>query len=584
MLWLLLLGLAAVRPSQAQQTSLLNITAPYQNLSTTCISVLNQAVVCDSRVRDAGTDGRFESDETLAAVCTTTCASSLALWVRRVAGACGTSRYTSGQASLLVAFMAESVLENYSVLCLKNPQGQFCNAVFKSAILSATGAASTVPSNIACNSCAASMLSTRLQMPIGNMQTELQTQYAALTSSCKISGMSVTPLATTTQWVTMLPTTAPQCDGTMYTLKAGDNCRSVSLSQGIGTTNLLLANNLLAYCANFPTSGTLCIPTKKKCKPYQLKVDLSDTCRSIAMEQDASWAQIVSWNPEVGEDCENINRLAQAGQVLCASTPGGSWVNPYPDTTSDDPTTTQPETYFTLPPTDFASAPSPTYVAPYPMAGYVDPYANGTVLDCGLHRTPPVQVKNDSTSESSYLCSDFASFYGITIESLVEWNPSLATRMTGGDCVLFSGEQYCAQRDLHQGAGTTEYCVSLQVAEDGARSTCDGFVHWYGLSLASFLEWNPSLGATCENFRSGSTYCTSVRGFRPANTISTCTRWHRVTDVNPANNPCGTIETKYGLQHARFVAWNPSVQNDCSGIQLWYEYCVGTPQFPGTGG
>lgn len=189
------------------------------------------------------------------------------------------------------------------------------------------------------------MLSTQLQMPIGNTMTELQTQYASMTSSCKVSSMAITPLATTTNWVTMAPkpTSPPgSCVGTEYTVKAGDNCRTVSLSQGISTNDLLVVNELQSYCANFPTAGSrLCIPTAKKCKPYQLKADLSDDCSTIASAQKITWAQVVSWNPEVGEYCENLPRLAQDGHVICVSMPGGDWVNPFPET--PEPTTTEPE-------------------------------------------------------------------------------------------------------------------------------------------------------------------------------------------------------------------------------------------------
>lgn len=57
--------------------------------------------------------------------------------------------------------------------------------------------------NVACHTCAASMLSTRLQMPIGATEIQLMSQYSSLTSSCGIATMSVTPLATTTTWVTL---------------------------------------------------------------------------------------------------------------------------------------------------------------------------------------------------------------------------------------------------------------------------------------------------------------------------------------------------------------------------------------------
>lgn len=239
-------------------------------------------------------------------------------------------------------------------------------------------------------------------------------------------------------------------------------------------------------------------------------------------------------------------------------------------------------TYFTLPPTVFAAAPSPTFSPVYELAGYVDPFADGSVLDCHLHRAPPVQLGSSITD--SYKCSDFASFYGISMDQLVEWNPSLAARLVGGDCRLWPGEQYCARRDLDETADMTEACVETQVAETGTRSTCDGFVFWYNINKADFLAWHPGLGPQCENFHSGGflsiyfgpsfprpgqrteltwqlkgyTYCTRILHFKPAgrqqflvetsqanwvilmqsshfhlvDTIPTCSQWHMATDVD----------------------------------------------------
>lgn len=119
---LLLLGvlLGAQVHVQAQQVSILNITAPYYDFSPTCIQVLNQAVSCDPKILDAGRGGKLESDQVLKTVCTTDCANSLTTWVRRVVGACGQSRYIDGKASVLAAFLGQTRLEEYSVLCLKN--------------------------------------------------------------------------------------------------------------------------------------------------------------------------------------------------------------------------------------------------------------------------------------------------------------------------------------------------------------------------------------------------------------------------------------------------------------------------------
>jgi hypothetical protein len=46
-------------------------------LSSTCISVVTQAVACNSTITWAGTKGRFETDQTLNGLCTTACTAAL---------------------------------------------------------------------------------------------------------------------------------------------------------------------------------------------------------------------------------------------------------------------------------------------------------------------------------------------------------------------------------------------------------------------------------------------------------------------------------------------------------------------------
>lgn len=576
------LALLLAGHAQAQTVSFMNITAPYQNFTTTCIGILNQAVACDPKIALAGREGAFESDATLQSVCTSSCTNALLVWSRRVTQVCGTSRYsTDGKISVLATILAQGVIEKYAALCVQDKQGKFCHAVVRDAFMSeASGTATTMAPSVACNTCVASILSTQAQMPIGNGQTQLRAQYSSMTSSCKLSSMALTSLATTTTWATTMPAApTPSCAGQRYTVRAGDSCRSVSFARGISTVSLLTANNLRAHCANFPEAGgTLCIPTASVCKPYQLKADLSDTCHSVARAAGITWTQLVSWNPEVGEYCESLPALAAgAGPVICVSQPGGGWTNPSPDPSSSSSTpTTYPETYFTLTPTPFApkaSAPptATTTSVLYPMAGYVEPFANGSVLDCHLHRPPPVRV--NGSFEDSYLCTDYAAFYGISVVELIEWNPSLLeqTSVPGStECYLWPGEKYCAQRDNSTGLapGMTSACVDKQLAESGMRGTCEGFLGWYELADAkgreAFGEWNPSVhvGGDCRGFKTGATYCVAVRGFRAKGTIATCSRWHLLQSEDVAGG-CDAVEKKYGVTHGRFVAWNPVLGSDC---------------------
>lgn len=571
------------------QVHLVNITNPVNGLPSACIQVLNQAVTCDESIQWAGMDFRYESDETLTKLCTATCSNSLSTYLRRIAGACGTSRFegTDGL-SYLPGYFAEVVLERHQTLCLKNANGKFCNAEIRNALKidPDTQKMTGDPGPEAtCNTCVASMLSTQLQMQLAHNNLVTSSVFKSFTSSCRISNMSPTPPATSTTFVSV-PTTSggtptPTCSGKVHAISSGENCRSISLKESISTNELLLANELEAWCNNFPTSGTVCIPEKKKCQPHQLNYNGSDSCASLASQYNVTWAQIVSWNIEVGTYCDKIRRLAANGFVICVSTPGGEWVNPHPELEPTPAPTSTVETYFTLTGTNFASAPRPTRQVAYPNAGYVTPFANNTSQDCEVYVEPPIWT-NWTLLNSTYSCEAVASGYGVSMDDFLDWNPSLLNSIgPDGECELQMGAQYCSQKRRIQSNQLTEHCVKRNLAQPGF--DCAGYVEWNSLDRESFIEWNPDVGVACESFQTGHTYCAAVRHFRPKGIISTCSRWAMANDTNPDNNPCGQFETKFGLSHARFVAWNPSVKNDCSGIKLYYDYCVGTPTFPGNG-
>jgi LysM repeat protein len=54
-----------------------------------------------------------------------------------------------------------------------------------------------------------------------------------------------------------------------------------------------MENNLLAACADFPTSGNLCIAST--CNVYTVKAN--DTCDSIARASNITISQLKTWNP-----------------------------------------------------------------------------------------------------------------------------------------------------------------------------------------------------------------------------------------------------------------------------------------------
>lgn len=157
-----------------------------------------------------------------------------------------------------------------------------------------------------CDNCVIKQLQFQAGSPI-NDGFLLQSRYSSLTARCSKTGM---PLGTSTtpfpvQWVLLIPTkishlsdllthrpipTSPagNCTGHRYTLQAGDTCRSISKSQGVGTAWLLYDNNLAAFCAGFPTNGTLCI--QNRCSVYTVQVN--DTCLGIAGARNLSQIQL----------------------------------------------------------------------------------------------------------------------------------------------------------------------------------------------------------------------------------------------------------------------------------------------------
>lgn len=161
---------------------------------------------------------------------------------------------------------------------------------------------------------------------------------------------------------------------------------------------MLQANGLQAYCANFPTSGSVCIPTSMHCTPYALQE--GDTCDKIASRHGLTKPQLVSWNPEVGPLCGNIGKLVSKGMTLCVSNPGGDWVDPSPTAHQPTSTVTPWTLVITNSGTSFDAFPSATPIPTLlPNEDYVTPFANGSWLNCDVYVTPPVVLDmNNGTS------------------------------------------------------------------------------------------------------------------------------------------------------------------------------------------
>jgi len=116
--------------------------------------------------------------------------------------------------------------------------------------------------------------------------------YESKTDNCSIPDMPRTTSTLPMTLPTATPTTPTPCAGDEYEIEEGDDCHSISLSEGIGTGWLLMDNNLPAWCDSFPTEGTLCLVNK--CDV--VTVEEGDTCHSIAFAAEITDVQLHAWN------------------------------------------------------------------------------------------------------------------------------------------------------------------------------------------------------------------------------------------------------------------------------------------------
>ncbi|KAI0857961.1 hypothetical protein F4860DRAFT_487726 [Xylaria cubensis] len=570
-----------------QSVQLFPFTATSTNITATCAAVINQNVTCDASLLDLGQQFGLPHGlpallpaSQLTSLCTAACAASLATWERRIQGACGTQYWPDSNGdggSFQPSAIAETFLEIYNSICIKNSAGKMCNSEIASVLsFDATNQnfTGTPPTSAICNTCVLSAVQTQLAMPLAS-KPDIASYFSSLTSSCgSTTGFKPSPTPTGTIYtIAATPTAMSTCVGKTYTISASDTCQGISTSQGISTYDLIWNNNLTSACENFPKSGKLCIPSAASCKPYTVLT--TDTCSSIQSKFSLLYSQLISWNPSLGVGCQGLS--AAVGFVICVSTPGGSWINP---NTSDISTVAPPPTSLPAPTlltgslTAMTMLPSATYL-PY-SSNLTTPYANSTRMDCISYITAPflVNITDNNHTLTSSSCSDAVAAYGVSLADFLLWNPDLNNDTS---CVLAKNVQYCVQISAVPAPNITDYCIEYQIPPPGY--DCLSFAAQAGIEPAQFVEWNPAVGSDCSRFLPGLQYCVAVYHYRQPGFTSNCNQFAVANDTNWADLPCQIIETKYGLSHGRFVAWNPAVLSNCTGMYPGYDYCVSIPHY-----
>lgn len=213
------------------------------------------------------------------------------------------------------------------------------------------------------------------------------------------------------------------------------------------------------------------------------QVASGDTCALVSVANSISLSDFYLLNPEINQECTNL----ELGVAYCVEPVGD--IQTYPGyTVTGGPTITVPPVTF---PSVNTAIPTNTGDPGFVYTTSLLPKASDTISTCDTYMN-----YNDSTGSRSD-CSYNAFANQLTINQLLEWNPSLSSNLS--TCNLQSGYSYCVEltnatskarlhpfskRILIALASTSSNdCLSVNstTIESGTTSTCQCFmvVHGY---------------------------------------------------------------------------------------------------------
>ncbi|KAF7535268.1 hypothetical protein G7054_g5512 [Neopestalotiopsis clavispora] len=373
-------------------TSIENITA-----SDACKSALASNVTCYTSLNKAVTEKTSWSSTVLTKICTAECTDSLQDYIASVDDACGSSTYNISGTVQSASRAGNELLWKQSVTCLEDDStGAYCNTEFQDAAINGTGA-----SEIGCSQCYLDYLYAIANSEFGRGLVS-EDYFEARASSCSATGYTITATATSTS-ATATETANTRCNvtdtgSTVYTVKDGDSCTSISASQNVSTSLLTSINALDTNCTYLTTGQSLCLPDI--CNVYL--VQTNDTCDSIleSLVMDVALQYFLSWNNNINSVCSNLASLV--GTYVCISPLGTTSI-----------------------PTSFGLRPATTAVAVPTNA------VTTSNTDCGYWYT----IQDEDT------CVDVANTYGISLDDFYFLNPQL-----NGTCgSLWVGNAYCVE-------------------------------------------------------------------------------------------------------------------------------------------
>ncbi|KAL4860715.1 hypothetical protein BDV12DRAFT_208904 [Aspergillus spectabilis] len=191
-------------------------------------------------------------------------------------------------------------------------------------------------------------------------------------------------------------------------------------------------------------------------------------------------------------------------------------------------------------------------------------------------------------------CDSVQSYFGITIDQLVSWNPSLSST----DCSLTVGWSYYVDAPTVTTTKTstskttatttttkttamtttTTTTTTTSGAAPGLIQTGDGcydLAATFNILLSDFYAWNPAVGTSCESLQAGYYVCIGVAGGSSTTTTTSATSVPSTTTMTTATVTGPTPQQTGIISICNDYHLNPAVGSSCSALWLGYYICVG---------
>ncbi|RYP08051.1 hypothetical protein DL766_010198 [Monosporascus sp. MC13-8B] len=281
-------------------------------------------------------------------------------------------------------------------------------------------------------------------------------------------------------------------------------------------------------------------------------VKAGETCDTIAKANGITQAQFLAWNPSAGKQCDGLWAEAYA----CVSV------------ISHEPTPTDPGNGVETP----------------------QPIQSGMVGNCNTFHFV----------EKGQTCQVIAGLYSINVSQFTTWNPAV-----GKDCSSLWSDTYACvgligstkpppPTSTKTGNGIStptpiqpsmvNNCDKFYFVNSG--DTCASIVSKSGISVAQFVQWNPSVGKDCSGLWAKVYTCISIIGHTPTptdpgNGIKTptpiqdgMTRNCKAFHLVKKGDTYASIAAKYKISVTQFTKWNPAVGASCTSLWLDTYACV----------